>query len=584
MKNTFKCSWFCCIMPFLSLSAQQPTAFEKVGGGDESVQNFFPGEHRARPVLGDYTNSGRMGLFSGGQDLGGSTGWYDDSRWGDLGDGTFANPVLNGDYSDPDVIRVGNKYYMTCSEFHYMGMPILESDDMVNWKIIGQIFDHIDLPGYSTMEKYGSGSWAPALRYHDGKFWMFVCTPNEGLFMSTATHPAGPWAPLHCVKNVSGWEDPCPFWDDNGQGYLGRSQLGGGPIYLHKMSADGKSLLDDGTKIYEGPVAEGTKLFKKDGLYYLSIPEGGVGTGWQTVMKAKDIYGPYESKRVLEMGTTRVNGPHQGALVDTPEGEWWFFHFQSTEPQGRVVHLQPVVWKDGFPEIGTDYDKNGIGEPMKICRKPNTGTSNTPYAPQSDDDFDAEKPGLQWQFNHNPDPACWSLASRPGWLEIKTQKAGRLREAKNQFTQKTMGYKGIVTVKIDFAQQADGGRCGIECIGNKFVGAGVAMTVADGKLKPRLYIENNGEVKLLTNIASIMDKGIYIRLEIDALHNKHQYFYSINGSNFVAFGDEFESGSGDWKGSRIGIYAYSTEETEGSAYFDTFTYDFDGPGKLTNQP
>ena len=124
-------------------------------------------------------------------------------------------------------------------------------------------------------------AWAPALRYHDGKFWMFVCTPNEGLFMSTATDPAGPWSPLHCVKSVSGWEDPCPFWDDNGQAFLGRSQLGAGPIILHKMSPDGKSLLDDGTKIYEGPVAEGTKLFKKDGLYYLSIPEGGVGTGWQ---------------------------------------------------------------------------------------------------------------------------------------------------------------------------------------------------------------------------------------------------------------------------------------------------------------
>lgn len=150
MKNALKNSWLCCLVPFLSLSAQQPTAFEKVGSGDESVQNFFPGEHRARPVLGDYTNSGRMGLFSGGQDLGGSTGWYDDERWGDQGDGTFANPVLNGDYSDPDVIRVGNKYYMTCSEFHYIGMNILESDDMVNWKIIGRIFNSIDLPATPT--------------------------------------------------------------------------------------------------------------------------------------------------------------------------------------------------------------------------------------------------------------------------------------------------------------------------------------------------------------------------------------------------------------------------------------------------
>ena len=402
MKNTIAFSLLCCNLAFMPLTAQQMTAFEKVGQGEESVQEFFPGEHRARPVMGAYTDSERMGLFSGGQDLGGSSGWYTDTRWGDLGDGTFANPILNGDYSDPDVIRVGRKYYMTCSEFHFMGMNILESDDMVNWKIIGRIFDRMDLDGYSGMDKYGNGSWAPALRYHDGKFWMYVCTPNEGLFMSTATDPAGPWSPLYQVKNVSGWEDPCPLWDEDGQAYIGRSQLGGGPIIIHKMSADGKTLLDDGRKVYEGPTAEGTKLFLKDGYYYISIPEGGVGTGWQTVMRSKNIYGPYEQKRVLEMGSTKVNGPHQGALVDTPEGEWWFYHFQSTEPQGRVVHLQPVTWKDGFPEMGTDYDKNGIGEPMKVCRKPSTGVETKAYAPQASDDFEAKELGLQWQFNHNP--------------------------------------------------------------------------------------------------------------------------------------------------------------------------------------
>lgn len=541
MRDKIKYPLLFCLWPFLSVPAQQENTLERTVGNDKSLQ-------------------------------------HDDTRWGDLGNGTFANPVLNGDYSDPDVIRVGDKYYMTCSEFHYMGMPILESEDMVNWRIIGQIFNQIDLPGYSTMEKYGGGSWAPALRYHDGKFWMFVCTPNEGLFMSTATRPEGPWSTLHCVKEVEGWEDPCPFWDEDGQAYIGRSQLGGGPIYIHKMSADGKSLLDDGKKVYEGPTAEGTKIFKKDGLYYISIPEGGVGTGWQTVMHAKDIYGPYASKRVLETGTTNVNGPHQGALVDTPEGEWWFFHFQSTEPLGRVVHLQPVTWKDGFPEIGTDYDHNGIGEPMKICPKPGTGIRQKPFAPQSDDDFESETLGVQWQFNHNPDPSYWSLAKRPGWMEIKAQKAGRLYDAKNQLTQKTMGYKGLATVKIDFSQLADGGRAGMECIGNSFVGAGIMMS--DGGT-PELYTETNGIVQAHLNVSSLKNKCIYIRLEIDALHNKHQYYYSVNGTDFFTFGHTFESGSGNWKGSRIGIYAYNTKDATGSAFFDEFTYKFDGPGGLS---
>ena len=307
--------------------------------------------------------------------------------WGDLGDGTFANPVLNADYSDPDIVRIGDRYYLTCSEFHFMGMPVLESEDLVNWKIIGQIFDCIDLPGYSDMAKYAEGTWAPALKYHDGKVWMYVCTPEEGLFMSRADSPAGPWEPLHMVKGVAKWEDPCPFWDEDGQAYLVRSRHRAGPIIIHRMSADGRELLDEGVTVYEGPVAEGPKMFKKDGWYYISIPEGGVGEGWQTMLRSRDIYGPYESRRVLEQGSTEINGPHQGSLVETPEGEWWFAHFQSAGARGRVMHLQPVRWVDGWPEIGMDYDGNGVGEPMAVVPKPLCGSAK-PFTPQTSDEFD----------------------------------------------------------------------------------------------------------------------------------------------------------------------------------------------------
>lgn len=185
---------------------------------------------------------------------------------------TVANPILPSDFSDPDVIRVGNKYYMTCSEFHYMGMPIMESEDLINWRVITQIYDSIPLPGYSEMERYGQGTWAPSLRYHDGKFWIFVCTPYDGLFMTNAERPEGPWSPLHCVKKVERWEDPCPFWDEDGQAYLGHSLHGAGPIIVHKMASDGSRLLDDGVVVYTGPVAEGTKFHKINGWYYLSIP------------------------------------------------------------------------------------------------------------------------------------------------------------------------------------------------------------------------------------------------------------------------------------------------------------------------
>ena len=203
----------------------------------------------------------------------------DKLAWGDQGNGTYINPVLNADYSDPDVIRVGDKYYMTASDFHYMGMQVLESCDMVNWRIVSQLYDHLDYEGWNENRHFGGGSWAPAIRWHEGMFYIFFCTPDEGLFMTTAKDAHGPWAPLHCVKQVPKWEDPCPFWDDNGQAYLGRSQHGAGPIIVHKMSADGRTLLDEGVTVYTGPVAEGTKWLKRDGYYYLIIPEGGVGQG-----------------------------------------------------------------------------------------------------------------------------------------------------------------------------------------------------------------------------------------------------------------------------------------------------------------
>ena len=308
---------------------------------------------------------------------------------------------------------------MVASDFNHIGMQVLESTDMVNWQIISQIYDRFDQPGWNENKHYGEGSWAPSIRHHDGRFYVYFCTPNEGLFMSSAEDAHGPWTKLHQVKEVGKWEDPCPLWDEDGHAYLGRSQLGAGPIIVHRMSADGRQLLDDGVTVYTGPVAEGTKWMKRNGYYYLIIPEGGVGGGWQTVLRSKNIYGPYEKKVVLEQGSTRFNGPHQGALVDTPEGEWWFYNFQSTPVLGRVLHLQPARWKDDWPLMGVDIDGNGIGEPVEVWTKPHAGVVQQPSLPKSSDTFDDERLGLQWQWNHNPDNNRWSLNERKGWLTLK---------------------------------------------------------------------------------------------------------------------------------------------------------------------
>ena len=471
--------------------------------------------------------------------------------WGDQGDGTYRNPVLNADFSDPDVIRVGEHYYMVASDFHFLGMQVLESSDMVNWQYISQIYCRFDEPGWNDNLHYAGGSWAPAIRYHDGLFYVFFCTPEEGLYMSTASDPHGPWAPLHLVRRVEKWEDPCPFWDDDGQAYLGRSRHGAGPIIVHRMLPDGRQLLDEGVTVYEGPVAEGTKFLKRNGWYYLIIPEGGVGQGWQTVLRSRNIYGPYERRIVLEQGSTDVNGPHQGALVDTPDGNWWFYHFQETPVLGRVVHLQPARWQDDWPLMGVDYDGNGIGEPVPSWKKP-ISSKNIPMILQTDDDFSGPL-GLQWQWNHNPVDTHWSLTARKGWLTLQAMPADSLKSARNMLTQKVVGYQSESTILVEAS-----GDCyaGLFCSGKLFRGVGLC--------KNGVFIEIGGRREV---ILEGQYQRLWLRIVNDCQQNRHQFYYSLDGEHFVETGSPFPMRAGYWKGIRVGLFCYGPD---GMAQFDAF--------------
>jgi beta-xylosidase len=456
---------------------------------------------------------------------------------------------------------------MTASDFHFMGMQVLESEDMVNWRIISQVYRRLDYKGWDENERYAGGSWAPAIRFHDGRFWIFFCTPDEGLFMSNAENPSGPWSPLHLVAAVPKWEDPCPFWDEDGKAYLGRSIHGAGPIIIHRMSADGKQLLDSGFTVYTGPVAEGTKIFKKDSYYYLSIPEGGVSGGWQTVLRSKNIYGPYEKKVVLEQGSTDINGPHQGAIVDTPEGEWWFYHFQHAGTIGRVVHLQPMYWHDGWPVIGVDMDRNGTGEPVYVWKKPKAGAEV--FFPQTDDTFDASELGLQWQWNHNPVNEAWSLSRKKGSLTLEALPSKTFRSARNTLTQKIMGYESEATVELDMSEMADGQWCGLVCMGreNKMLG----IMKKEGRLT--LYLsDETAEIAVTT----LTGKKIYLQVSIDIPAHKFVYSYSLDNKKYIRCGEAFDMAFGFWKGARIGLYCYNTERESGMAIFNSFVYKHDG--------
>jgi len=302
----------------------------------------------------------------------------------------YGNPVIFADYSDPDVIRVGADYYLVTSSFHCVpGLPILHSKDLVNWKILSYAVSRLPFDA-----EPGGGLWAPSIRHHDGWFWIYVGDPDRGIFLTRARDPRGPWEPLALIKDAKGWIDPCPLWDDDGSLYLvhawAKSRAGfNGVLSVNRLSADGRHVVDDGQVVFDGrerhPTIEGPKFYKRNGWYYLFAPAGGVKNGWQTVLRSKNVLGPYEDRVVLE------HGLHQGAWVDD-----WFLHFQDRGAYGRVVHLQPLRWVNDWPEIDV------------------VTTPSTRSTLQASDEFNSPRLGLQWQWEGSPSFALHDRKLRPG--------------------------------------------------------------------------------------------------------------------------------------------------------------------------
>jgi beta-xylosidase len=470
--------------------------------------------------------------------------------WGDQGDGTYRNPILKSDYSDPDAIRVGDDFYLVASDFHFMGMQVLHSKDLVNWRVINQIYPRLTIdPKYDNMKAYGEGTWAPSIRYHDGEFYVFVCTPQDGLFMWHTKDPAGKWSDTVTVKAVAHWEDPCPLWDDDGQAYLVHSLKGAGPIIVNKMSPDGTRLLDDGVKVYEGKTAEGPKFYKRGGWYYISLPEGGVATGWQTVLRSKNVYGPYERREVLPAGS-----PHQGGIVELASGEAWFLSFKSSGFLGRIVYMQPVTWgDDGWPVFG-DH-----GQPVDRWKKPSVAATQPIERPQMSDEFDASELSTIWQWNHNPVDDHWSLSERPGWLRLKALPAAPLSSARNTLTQKLWDDHGTIDVHLDASRMTDGQRAGFTFMsGNKFGWVGVEQENGS-----RHIAWDGGEGPALASSNEVWLRGSY---DGDEAH----LFYSLDGKNFTDTGVTFTLRFAFWKGARIGVFSYGADG--GAADFDYIRY------------
>ena len=494
----------------------------------------------------------------------------------DQGDGTYRNPILYADYSDPDVIRVGDDYWMVASSFTCMpGIPLLYSKDLVNWQIVNHIYDSLPQDKY-THPVHGEGSWAPSIRYHKGTFYVYFCTPYDGLFVARTKNPLGKWE-LHQMVDVVKWEDPCPFWDEDGKAYLVHSIHRGGPAIMHRMSEDGLRLLDNGVTVYhntqENPVLEGMKMTKRNGWYYIFAPAGGVSTGWQTVLRSRNIYGPYEARRVLQAGDNGINGPHQGGLVDTKTGEWWFIHFQSKGIYGRVCHLQPARWgADDWIVIGEDPDGDGVGTPLLGGRKPDVGAEYPIAIPQTSDEFDQKQISRQWQWHARENSDWYSLRARKGWMRLYAvacpSEQANLHFAGNLLLQKVAEPTPMVTTCLEANFVCEGERAGLVVHGNPYSyialvrgAAGNSVAVYTGKNdkypnRPQLQAE-----------ASVTSDRIYLRayLHEDATCS---YAYSLDGEYFEPLGARYEVAPGVWIGAKMGIFAISPNVVPSAGYAD----------------
>ncbi len=494
----------------------------------------------------------------------------------DNADSTYKNPVIFADYSDPDVIRAGNDYYLVASSFNCMpGIPVLHSKDLVNWEIIGHIYDRLPFGKYNK-PVHGEGSWAPSIRFHDGRFFVYFCTPYEGLFMSSAEDPAGPWDPLTQVVKTELWEDPCPFWDDDGNAWLVHSKLCGTPLILHRMSDDGKTLLDNGTVIFNDPenfpTLEGPKFLKKDGYYYILAPSGGVPEGVQSVLRSHDITGPWETKNVLSQGETGINGPHQGGIIDTPQGDWWFIHFQDRGPFGRIVHLQPVTWRDGWPVMGTDPDGDYNGSPVLSNRKPIMNDSTGILIPATSDEFDTGMPGLQWQWQANPSDKWYEYLPEKGMLRLNAIRNvtnyGNPWYVPNLLLQKFPAPYFTAVTRISFYPGLEGDKAGLIVMGERF--SYICLNNTENGVRISWFEGGHdlcGDIPAEEDGVSWGSKDAFLRVSVteDAVC---RFFYSGDGREYMPLGKPFTAEKGRWIGAKVGLFCINPNLTESPGYAD----------------
>ncbi|HEX8197254.1 MAG TPA: glycoside hydrolase 43 family protein [Pyrinomonadaceae bacterium] len=504
----------------------------------------------------------------------------------DNGDGTYKNPILHADYSDPDAVRVGDDFYMTASSFNAApGLPILHSKDLVNWKLVNYVFTK--QPPYNVFDKtqHGGGVWAPSIRYHNGEFYIFYPDPDFGIYMTKTKNPAGEWSEPLLIKEAKGWIDPAPLWDTDGNAYLVSAFAGSragikSVLIVSRMSRDGTKLLGEPVMVFDGhekhPTVEGPKFYKRNGYYYIFAPAGGVSTGWQLILRSKNIFGPYEEKISLAQGKTPINGPHQGAWVTTQTGEDWFLHFQDKAAYGRVVHLQPMKWVNDFPVMGVDADGDGTGEPVLKYKKPNVGKTYPITTPPESDEFNSQQLGLQWQWHANPQPPWAFLYPHKGVLQMysvqQPENFKNLWDAPNLLLQKFPADKFTATAKVTLTPRFEGEKFGLVVMGLDY--AHLSVTNKHGKLFVSQAVAKDadkGTKETETAPIELKEKTFYLRVKVenDAMC---RFSYSADGKFFTPDGNVFKAREGKWIGAKMGLFFIRNGKFNdaGSAEIDWF--------------
>lgn len=507
----------------------------------------------------------------------------------DEGNGMYRNPVLHADYSDPDVCAVGEDYFLTASSFNCTpGLPILHSKDLVNWKIVNYALKKVEPVEYYNEARHGKGVWAPSIRFHEGMYYIYWGDPDFGIFMVKTRDPYGEWDAPVLVKAGKGMIDPCPLWDDDGRVYLAHAWAGSrakfnSVLTVCELNKEGTAVISDPVLVFDGNdgvnhTIEGAKFYKRNGFYYLFAPAGGVVSGWQLVMRSKDVYGPYEARIVMAQGKTDINGPHQGGWVDTPAGESWFLHFQDKGAYGRVLHLNPMKWVNDWPVIGVDKDGDGCGDPVSRYRKPKTDKTYPIETPVESDEFDTRKLGLQWEWHANYQDV-FGFTTNMGYARIYGHELSphfkNFWEVPNLLMQKFPAEEFTTTAKLKVSAKDDGQLSGLIIMGWDYSWIGVEKQGEKFLLKQAVCKDaEQGNLEQVSTLAVLepsrkfeaglfpnYEREIYIRVHVDK-GAYCRFSYSLDGKKFTEAGTLFKARQGKWIGAKVGMFSVTPHGKE----------------------